>query len=46
VLELGNDARMNLPGTERGNWSWRYQKRALTSDLAAELRKLTTRTNR
>jgi 4-alpha-glucanotransferase len=46
VLELGNDARMNFPGTKRGNWSWRYQKRALTSDLAAELRKLTTRTNR
>ena len=24
ILELGNSARMNLPGTPAGNWSWRY----------------------
>ena len=24
VLDLGNEARMNLPGTEDGNWHWRY----------------------
>ncbi len=24
VLELGEDARMNIPGTGNGNWQWRY----------------------
>ena len=32
---------MNLPGTEDGNWEWRYDERALTDDLAARLRGLT-----
>lgn len=26
VLELGSEARMNLPGTRQGNWRWRMQK--------------------
>jgi 4-alpha-glucanotransferase len=46
VLELGNEARMNLPGTERGNWSWRHRKGALTGDLADRLRRLTERSRR
>ena len=46
VLRLGNEARMNLPGTEAGNWSWRYGDRALTVELADELRKLTQRSGR
>jgi len=46
VLRLGSDARMNLPGTEQGNWTWRYPARALTADNAAELRDLTASSRR
>jgi 4-alpha-glucanotransferase len=47
VLRLGNEARMNLPGSEgAGNWSWRYDAKALTGELAAELRVLTKRARR
>jgi 4-alpha-glucanotransferase len=47
VLRLGNDARMNLPGSEGGtNWQWRYAAKALTDELAQELRQLTRRTKR
>jgi len=31
VLGLGSEARMNLPGTKSGNWSWRYAPDSLTS---------------
>jgi 4-alpha-glucanotransferase len=46
VLGLGSEARMNLPGTEQGNWTWRYQAKALTTGHAARLRELTERTRR
>ncbi|MGZ4382098.1 MAG: 4-alpha-glucanotransferase [Gaiellaceae bacterium] len=46
VLGLGNEARMNLPGTEDGNWTWRYGRRALSGERAARLRELTERTHR
>jgi 4-alpha-glucanotransferase len=46
VLRLGPEARMNLPGTEGGNWTWRYDARSLTGERAAELRELTERTRR
>ena len=46
VLRLGSEARMNLPGTELGNWTFRYEPGALTLELAAELRELTERTKR
>jgi 4-alpha-glucanotransferase len=38
LLELGTDARMNLPGRSDGNWQWRYRSDALTDDLGARLR--------
>lgn len=41
VLGLGTKARMNLPASSSGNWSWRYKKDALTDDLAARLQELT-----
>ena len=41
VLGLGSEARMNLPNSTEGNWSWRYKSGALTSDLAVRLRELT-----
>jgi 4-alpha-glucanotransferase len=37
VLGLGSEARMNFPGTETGNWQWRYRAGELTSSLAARL---------
>jgi 4-alpha-glucanotransferase len=47
VLRLGGQARMNLPGSEGGgNWAWRYNTKALTSELAAALRALTKRAKR
>jgi 4-alpha-glucanotransferase len=46
VLRLGDDARMNQPGTDEGNWSWRYDPGELTPALATDLRALTLRTDR
>jgi 4-alpha-glucanotransferase len=47
VLRLGNEARMNLPGSEGGaNWKWRYDAAALTAVLGKELRALTVRSRR
>ncbi|HXH94342.1 MAG TPA: 4-alpha-glucanotransferase, partial [Thermoanaerobaculia bacterium] len=40
ILGLGNEARMNLPGEEKDNWSWRLEEGALTEELADRLRKL------
>jgi 4-alpha-glucanotransferase len=40
ILGLGNEARMNLPGAEKDNWSWRLADGVLTDALADELRKL------
>jgi 4-alpha-glucanotransferase len=41
VLGLGNDARMNSPGTNTGNWSWRLRRGQLTDEVAARLREST-----
>ncbi|MHB8641572.1 MAG: 4-alpha-glucanotransferase [Gaiellaceae bacterium] len=46
VLGLGSDARMNRPGTQSGNWSWRLRRGALTDELAARLRESTLRNAR
>jgi 4-alpha-glucanotransferase len=46
VLSLGTKARMNLPGTEEGNWQWRFSAGDLTDELAAGLRELTERNGR
>ena len=42
VLGLGTEARMNLPNSTEGNWSWRYRAGALTDAIAARLKQLTT----
>ncbi len=39
-LELGTEARMNVPGTTEGNWRWRMAEDAATPELAARIRKL------
>jgi 4-alpha-glucanotransferase len=41
VLDLGTEARMNVPGRARGNWGWRYPLRAITPELTRRLRRLT-----
>ena len=38
VLGLGSEHRMNTPATTRGNWSWRLEDGAFTSEIAARLR--------
>jgi 4-alpha-glucanotransferase len=40
VLGLGSEARMNLPGTSKGNWRWRCKPGALTPQLASKMREL------
>jgi len=41
LLGLGNEARMNLPNSTTGNWSWRMQVGALTDQMATRLKDLT-----
>jgi 4-alpha-glucanotransferase len=41
VLGLGSETRINTPGVAAGNWMWRYKSTQLTSDVAANLRKIT-----
>lgn len=41
LLGLGTEARMNLPNSTEGNWSWRYNFGALTQTIAAQLKALT-----
>jgi 4-alpha-glucanotransferase len=40
VLGLGSDARMNLPGTTKGNWEWRLTPGVLNSKIAERLSNL------
>ncbi len=46
VLRLGSEARMNTPGTEQGNWTWRFEWEDLPTDLAARLFKQLQKANR
>lgn len=41
ILGLGSPARMNLPGTVTGNWSWRFTFADCDGKKAARLRELT-----
>lgn len=41
VLGLGHEARMNLPGTAEGNWTWRFAPSQITPRIEARLRLLT-----
>ncbi|MDR1704159.1 MAG: 4-alpha-glucanotransferase [Clostridiales bacterium] len=40
VLSLGNEARMNLPGSKEGNWRFRFTADMLTDERAKGLRYL------
>jgi 4-alpha-glucanotransferase len=46
ILGLGEEARMNRPGTKKGNWRWRLLPGQLTSTLSAKLAELTKISNR
>lgn len=46
ILGLGSDARMNTPGEEHDNWSWRLRAGSLTREQAARLRILAKVTGR
>jgi 4-alpha-glucanotransferase len=46
ILGLGSEARMNTPGAEHDNWSWRLLPGALTREHAEELRQLAEITGR
>lgn len=41
LLGLPSSARMNRPGTTKGNWRWRLKEGTLTPALARRLRKIT-----
>jgi 4-alpha-glucanotransferase len=41
LLGLGTEARMNLPNSTQGNWSWRFAGHALTESVSDRLREMT-----
>jgi 4-alpha-glucanotransferase len=46
LLGLGSGARMNRPGTARGNWRWRLRPRQITPALISKLAGFTRRSHR
>ena len=46
LLNLGAEARMNLPGSTEGNWRWRCTEGMLSESLIERLRALNTSSNR
>jgi 4-alpha-glucanotransferase len=42
LLRLGNEARMNMPGSVNGNWRWRMKPAALSEKVRTDLAELTT----
>ncbi len=41
VLGLGNESRMNLPASTKGNWAWRFRAEDLTPSVRQRLKCLT-----
>ena len=46
VLNLGNEARMNVPGRPQGNWRWRCTEDMLSGQAFERIRNLTKSSNR
>jgi len=46
VMNLGSEARMNIPGLADGNWNWRFTWEMLTDEMQERLRTLTAETGR
>lgn len=40
LLDLGNEARMNYPSTESGNWQWRFTENMLSEVIERRLREM------
>jgi len=45
-LNLGSLARMNIPGSSSGNWSWRLTKSQINKELINSIRNLTEKSDR
>jgi len=45
-LGLGEESRINTPGTAVGNWQWRLSKNQLTEEMAAQIAEITERYGR
>ncbi|WP_204989358.1 4-alpha-glucanotransferase [Sporohalobacter salinus] len=41
ILSLNSEARMNTPGTVKGNWKWRYREEMLDVNISEKLKRLT-----
>ena len=41
ILMLGSEHRMNRPGTEQGNWQWRFSWDQLSEELPRKMARLT-----
>jgi 4-alpha-glucanotransferase len=41
LLGRGSEARMNLPNSTQGNWTWRFKEDDLSDDHAGRLREMT-----
>ena len=46
VLNLGSEARMNVPGTAKGNWGWRFTWDQIPADCAGRLKAKAVKYNR
>jgi 4-alpha-glucanotransferase len=46
VLNLGSEARMNVPGRAEGNWRWRCTEEMLAGPVFQQLRELTRKSGR
>jgi len=46
LLNLGHEARMNVPGRAEGNWTWRCSEEMLAAPAFDSLRDLTSSSNR
>jgi 4-alpha-glucanotransferase len=45
-LDLGQEARMNHPSTQEGNWRWRLKEGEISEELAEWIRRITQVTER
>ena len=41
ILMLGSEHRMNTPGTEQGNWTWRFSWDQVSEELPRKMARLT-----
>ena len=46
AMNLGSDGRMNVPGRDGGNWTWRVETAKVPADLPQRLRDLATAAGR